>query len=106
VMALELAEHGITVNAVAPGEISTPMTGQENVDPHTQRRPGVPLGRPRRRARDGGGRAPFCQRTGVLRHRCELRRRRRHALMGPHAGSSLESGDWRRRRLRAGAAHR
>jgi NAD(P)-dependent dehydrogenase (short-subunit alcohol dehydrogenase family) len=46
VMAMELAEHGITVNAVAPGEISTPMTGQEDVDPHDQDRPGVPLGRP------------------------------------------------------------
>jgi NAD(P)-dependent dehydrogenase (short-subunit alcohol dehydrogenase family) len=46
VMALELAEHGITVNAVAPGEISTPMTGQEDVDPATQDRPGIPLGRP------------------------------------------------------------
>jgi NAD(P)-dependent dehydrogenase (short-subunit alcohol dehydrogenase family) len=46
VMALELAEHGITVNAVAPGEISTPMTGQEDVDPGQQHRPGVPAGRP------------------------------------------------------------
>ncbi len=46
VMALELAEHGITVNAVAPGEISTPMTGQHDVDPATQERPGIPLGRP------------------------------------------------------------
>jgi NAD(P)-dependent dehydrogenase (short-subunit alcohol dehydrogenase family) len=46
VMALELAEHGITVNAVAPGEISTPMTGQEDVDPHTEQRPGIPLRRP------------------------------------------------------------
>jgi NAD(P)-dependent dehydrogenase (short-subunit alcohol dehydrogenase family) len=46
VMALELAEHGITVNAVAPGEISTPMTGQEDVDPEEQGRPGIPLGRP------------------------------------------------------------
>jgi NAD(P)-dependent dehydrogenase (short-subunit alcohol dehydrogenase family) len=46
VMALELAEHAITVNAVAPGEISTPMTGQEDVDPHDQERPGVPLRRP------------------------------------------------------------
>jgi NAD(P)-dependent dehydrogenase (short-subunit alcohol dehydrogenase family) len=46
VMALELAEHGITVNAIAPGEISTPMTGQEDVDPHDQDRPGIPLGRP------------------------------------------------------------
>ncbi|SDD67610.1 hypothetical protein SAMN05216174_115106 [Actinokineospora iranica] len=46
VLALELAEHGITVNSVAPGEISTPMTGQEDVDPRTEPRPGYPLGRP------------------------------------------------------------
>jgi NAD(P)-dependent dehydrogenase (short-subunit alcohol dehydrogenase family) len=46
VMALELAEHAITVNAVAPGEISTPMTGQEDEDPHGQERPGIPLRRP------------------------------------------------------------
>ncbi|HEX7298417.1 MAG TPA: SDR family oxidoreductase [Solirubrobacteraceae bacterium] len=45
-MALELAEHGITVNSVAPGEIATPMTGQEDEDPHEEERPGVPLGRP------------------------------------------------------------
>ncbi|AVH23536.1 SDR family oxidoreductase [Nocardia cyriacigeorgica] len=46
VLALELAEHNITVNSVAPGEISTPMTGQEDVDPREQPRPGLPLGRP------------------------------------------------------------
>jgi NAD(P)-dependent dehydrogenase (short-subunit alcohol dehydrogenase family) len=46
VMALELAEHGITVNAVAPGEISTPMTGADDVDPRTLERPQIPLGRP------------------------------------------------------------
>ncbi|MFJ6168210.1 SDR family oxidoreductase [Micromonospora orduensis] len=46
VMAQELAADGITVNAVAPGEIATPMTGQEDVDPFTQPRPGVPVGRP------------------------------------------------------------
>jgi NAD(P)-dependent dehydrogenase (short-subunit alcohol dehydrogenase family) len=45
-MALELAEHGITVNAVAPGEIATKMTGQEDEDPHAAERPGIPLGRP------------------------------------------------------------
>jgi NAD(P)-dependent dehydrogenase (short-subunit alcohol dehydrogenase family) len=46
VMALELAPYGITVNAVAPGEISTPMTGQHDVDPSTEARPAIPLGRP------------------------------------------------------------
>jgi NAD(P)-dependent dehydrogenase (short-subunit alcohol dehydrogenase family) len=45
-MALELAQHGITVNSVAPGEIATPMTGQEDEDPRAEQRPGIPLGRP------------------------------------------------------------
>ena len=46
VLALELARHGITVNSVAPGEIATPMTGNEDVDPRTVERPGIPAGRP------------------------------------------------------------
>jgi NAD(P)-dependent dehydrogenase (short-subunit alcohol dehydrogenase family) len=46
VMALELARAGITVNAVAPGEIATPMTGQEDEDPRTNERPGIPARRP------------------------------------------------------------
>jgi NAD(P)-dependent dehydrogenase (short-subunit alcohol dehydrogenase family) len=45
VMALELARHGITVNSVAPGEIATPMTGQEDEDPRAQDRPGIPAHR-------------------------------------------------------------
>jgi NAD(P)-dependent dehydrogenase (short-subunit alcohol dehydrogenase family) len=45
-MALELAEHGIRVNAVAPGEIATPMTGQHDDDPGQTERPALPLGRP------------------------------------------------------------
>jgi hypothetical protein len=45
-MALELAEHGITVNSVAPGEIATPMTGAHDVDPTEEDRPGIPAGRP------------------------------------------------------------
>jgi len=44
-MALELAEHGITVNAVAPGEIATKMTGQEDEDPHGAQRD-LPVPRP------------------------------------------------------------
>jgi hypothetical protein len=45
-LALELGQYAITANCVAPGEISTPMTGQEDQDPHQKARPGVPLGRP------------------------------------------------------------
>jgi NAD(P)-dependent dehydrogenase (short-subunit alcohol dehydrogenase family) len=46
VMALELADHGITVNAIAPGEIATKMTGNEDTDPQTEERPAIPLKRP------------------------------------------------------------
>jgi NAD(P)-dependent dehydrogenase (short-subunit alcohol dehydrogenase family) len=46
VMALELASHGITVNSVAPGEIATKMTGNEDADPRGEDRPGIPAGRP------------------------------------------------------------
>ncbi|WP_055587951.1 SDR family oxidoreductase [Streptacidiphilus griseoplanus] len=96
VMALELAEHGITVNAVAPGEIATPMTGQEDVDVHGRARRGVPLGRP------GDARevasviaflagpessyvtgASWAVDGGMLR-------------MGPQAGSHLPDDSWRR----------
>ncbi|MFJ7178568.1 SDR family oxidoreductase [Streptomyces massasporeus] len=96
VMALELAEHRITVNAVAPGEISTPMTGQEDTDPHTESRPGIPLGRPGD-AREvaaviaflAGPDASYVTGAswsvdgGMLR-------------MGPQAGSHLTGHDWRR----------
>jgi NAD(P)-dependent dehydrogenase (short-subunit alcohol dehydrogenase family) len=46
VMALELAGRGITVNAVAPGEIATAMTGAEDVAAGELSRPGIPTGRP------------------------------------------------------------
>jgi NAD(P)-dependent dehydrogenase (short-subunit alcohol dehydrogenase family) len=46
VMALELATFGVTVNAVAPGHIATPMTGKADVDPHTVALAPIPLGRP------------------------------------------------------------
>lgn len=49
VAALELAEHGITVNAVAPGETATPMNGvAETTDAADISRPQIPLNRPGR----------------------------------------------------------
>jgi NAD(P)-dependent dehydrogenase (short-subunit alcohol dehydrogenase family) len=46
VMAMELAPHGILVNTIAPGEISTHMTNAEDMDPNTIERPNLPLRRP------------------------------------------------------------
>ena len=45
-LALELGEHAITANSVAPGEIATAMNDLEDADPHEIHRPGIPLARP------------------------------------------------------------
>jgi NAD(P)-dependent dehydrogenase (short-subunit alcohol dehydrogenase family) len=72
------------------------MTGNDDVDPHTVDRPGVPLGRPgdanevaavvAMLASPGGGYvtgSSFVVDGGML-------------LMGPQAGSHLESDEWRK----------
>lgn len=47
VMALELARHGVAVNAVAPGHTATPMNfGGVEVDAHTIVRESIPMRRP------------------------------------------------------------
>jgi NAD(P)-dependent dehydrogenase (short-subunit alcohol dehydrogenase family) len=47
-MAQELGENAITVNAVAPGEIATPINDMDADDADRIHRAGVPLGRPGR----------------------------------------------------------
>jgi NAD(P)-dependent dehydrogenase (short-subunit alcohol dehydrogenase family) len=47
VMALELAKHGIRVNAVAPGLAHTPQNfGPDEIDPRAGLYPEIPVGRP------------------------------------------------------------
>jgi NAD(P)-dependent dehydrogenase (short-subunit alcohol dehydrogenase family) len=94
--ALELGKHQITANCVAPGEISTPMTGQEDVDPESQQRPGIPLGRPGD-AREiaaviaflASPEAAYVTGASWIADGGMLQ-------MGPMAGSHLKSDDWRK----------
>lgn len=95
VLALELAEHGITVNSVAPGEISTPMTGQPDVDPETRQRPGVPLGRPGHAHEVASAVAFLATPAASYVTGASIVVDGGMLLMGPQAGSHLTSDAWR-----------
>ena len=95
-MAQELGEYGITVNAVAPGEIATPLTGQDAEDAEHTHREGIPLGRPGKPdeiahviaflaspASSYVTGASWTVDGGMLQ-------------MGPQAGSHLKSDEWRK----------
>ena len=88
VVALELAQHGVTVNAISPGFVWTPLA--EKQLPDLAKSKGITIeeakkamvSRPADRPlRDGGGDrragAVPSQRRGGLDHGCELQRRRR-----------------------------
>ncbi len=82
--------------ALIPGEIATPMTGQEDADVHAERRPGVPLSRPGD-AREvaaviaflAGPDASYVTGASWVVDGGMLR-------MGPQAGSRLPDDSWRR----------
>ncbi|MFC8303316.1 SDR family oxidoreductase [Specibacter sp. NPDC057265] len=94
-MALELGAHGITVNSVAPGEIATAMTGNEDVDPHTVERPGIPLGRPGDAREIAAVVAFLASKAASYVTGASWPVDGGMLLMGPQAGSHLEGHDWR-----------
>ncbi|MDN3494639.1 SDR family oxidoreductase [Planococcus sp. APC 4015] len=95
-MAQELGEYAITVNAVAPGEIATPINDMQSEDADQTVRPGIPLDRPGKpeeiaavigflasSASSYVTGASWVVDGGMMQ-------------MGPQAGSHLDSEDWRR----------
>ncbi|GAA2723225.1 SDR family oxidoreductase [Cellulomonas aerilata] len=95
--ALELAEHGITVNAVAPGEIATPMTGQTDESVlDGRRRPGIPVARPGDAREIAAVVAFLCSPAARYVTGASWPVDGGMLQMGPMAGSHLASDDWRR----------
>jgi NAD(P)-dependent dehydrogenase (short-subunit alcohol dehydrogenase family) len=95
VMAQELAGAGITVNAVAPGEIATEMTGNEDVDPRTVRRPGIPAGRPGDANEVAAVVALLASPEAAYVTGASWVVDGGMLLMGPQAGSHLSTDEWR-----------
>ncbi|MCF4122920.1 SDR family oxidoreductase [Antribacter sp. KLBMP9083] len=96
VAALELGEHGITVNAVAPGEITTAMTGQEDESPEGKVRHGIPLGRPGDAREIAAIIAFLCSPKAAYVTGASWVADGGMLRMGPMAGSHLTSDAWRR----------
>jgi NAD(P)-dependent dehydrogenase (short-subunit alcohol dehydrogenase family) len=95
VMALELGEHGITVNSVGPGEIATAMTGQEDQEPAQSPRPGVPLGRPGDAREMAEVVAFLCGPGAGYVTGATWLADGGMSLMGPIGGSNLQDDSWR-----------
>ncbi|GAB3574449.1 SDR family oxidoreductase [Leifsonia lichenia] len=95
-LALELGEYGITCNAVAPGEISTPMNDATDEDPHDVHRPGIPLGRPGDAREVAAVIAFLASASAAYVTGASWTVDGGMLQMGPQAGSHLTSDDWRR----------
>jgi NAD(P)-dependent dehydrogenase (short-subunit alcohol dehydrogenase family) len=94
-IALELSSHGITANSVAPGAISTPMSGQEGDDPEPRHEPGIPLGRSGRAQEIAAVVAFLASPASSYVTGASWPVDGGMLQMGPMAGASLRDDDWR-----------
>jgi NAD(P)-dependent dehydrogenase (short-subunit alcohol dehydrogenase family) len=92
VMAVELGPHGITANAVAPGEIATRMTGAEDEEPQKIERPMIPAGRPGHAHEVAGAVSFLCSPEGAYTTGASIIVDGGLGLMGPVANQRVGSG--------------
>jgi len=95
-MAQELGESGITVNAVAPGEIATPLNEMDSEDAEREHRPGIPLGRPGKPEEIAAVIAFLASPEASYVTGASWAVDGGMLQMGPQAGSHLGSDAWRR----------